>query len=118
MSSTEPKVSVDQAIASAEEQLGGVHNDIPTSLEFFAKDDNSAVLTHVVQIESNHLLEAFVDAESGEIVAVNDFTADSAVSCGYCSISKIFTNQYISPVSRESDQHTEPQGRTTANSKS
>lgn len=51
-----------------------------TGLEFFAKDDDSVVLTHVVQVETDHLLEAFVDAESGDIVAVNDFTADSAVN--------------------------------------
>ncbi|KAL5486280.1 hypothetical protein ACEPAI_7326 [Sanghuangporus weigelae] len=78
VSSTEPKISVDQAIAAAEQRLGGAHNEIPTSLEFYVKDDNSAVLTHVVQVESDHLLEAFVDAESGEVIAVNDFTADSA----------------------------------------
>ena len=80
MSSTEPSISAEEAISAAEGQLGAAHNGIPTGLEFFAKDDGSVVLTHVVQVESEHLLEAFVDAQSGDIVAVNDFTADSAVS--------------------------------------
>ncbi|EJC99667.1 uncharacterized protein FOMMEDRAFT_127852 [Fomitiporia mediterranea MF3/22] len=78
VSSTIPKISSDEAISAAEKQLGATHNGFPTGLEFFAKDDGSVVLTHVVQVENVHWLETFVDAQSGEVVGVNDFTADSA----------------------------------------
>ena len=82
--STEPKILAEEAISAAEGQLNAAYNGYPTGLEFYAKDDGSVVLTHVVQVENEHLLEAFVDAETGGIVAVNDFTAASAVSTLSC----------------------------------
>lgn len=83
MSSAEPEISSDDAISAAEDQLGASHNGFPTGLEYVAKDDGSVVLTHVVQVENEHWLEAFIDAQSGEIVAVTDFTADSSVSLAF-----------------------------------
>ncbi|KAL5526314.1 hypothetical protein ACEPAF_8037 [Sanghuangporus sanghuang] len=59
-----------------------------SSTEPKISNDNSAVLTHVVQIESHHLLEALVDAESGGVVAVNDSTADSAFLSRICCFSR------------------------------
>lgn len=77
VSSTTPKLSAEEAISAAESKLGAIHNGFPTGLELLAKDDGSVVLTHVVQVENEHWLEAFVDAQTGEIVSVTDFTADS-----------------------------------------
>jgi extracellular elastinolytic metalloproteinase len=48
-----------------------------------AKSDKSAVLTHVVEVqdaETNAWFEAFVNAESGELVQVTDFVAQATVS--------------------------------------
>ncbi|KIJ54535.1 hypothetical protein M422DRAFT_240602 [Sphaerobolus stellatus SS14] len=81
VSSSTPSISVASAISIAEEKLLATHNDHPASLEFFAKDDGSVVLTHVVQVLNNdHWFEAFVDAHSGEIVNVIDFVADASYS--------------------------------------
>lgn len=93
MAATTPSITIEQAIASAEETLGGKYNDHPTTLEFLAKDDGSAALTHVVQVQNASTgawFEAFVDAHSGKVISVTDFVAKAAVS-------------YISP-NRESEQ--------------
>ena len=56
------------------------HNDHPPSLEFFAKEDRTLALTHVIQVQNNdHWFEAFVDAHSGEIVNIIDFVAHASV---------------------------------------
>ena len=51
-------------------------------LEYFAKDDDSAVLTHSFQVrneEAGTWFEAFVDAHTGELVSVTDFVAKASV---------------------------------------
>ncbi|KAF8958839.1 Fungalysin metallopeptidase-domain-containing protein [Flammula alnicola] len=62
-------------------KLDGQYNNHPTTIEFFAKPDNTAVLTHVVQIQNETAgtwYEAFVDAHSGELVSVTDFVAQAS----------------------------------------
>ena len=63
--------------------LEGKYNGHPTSLEYLARPDGSAVLTFVAQIQNeaeNTWYEAFIDAHSGDLVSVIDFTAEAAVS--------------------------------------
>jgi extracellular elastinolytic metalloproteinase len=80
-----PSLSTEDAIARAEQVLQAKYNNLPTQLEYYAKDDGSLVLTHVVQVQtSSSWYEAFVDADSGEIVGVNDFVARDSV--GICRI--------------------------------
>ncbi|EJD40773.1 metalloprotease MEP2 [Auricularia subglabra TFB-10046 SS5] len=77
VASPQPAISVETATANAEADLSGMRNEIPAKLEYVLTEDDTLVLAHTVQIESHddgHLLEAFVDAHSGEVVAVNDFT--------------------------------------------
>lgn len=60
--------------------LGASHNGRTPGVEYFAKDTGDVVLTHVIQLESeDHWFEAFVDAESGELVSTNDFLNDASV---------------------------------------
>ncbi|KAG6844364.1 hypothetical protein H0H93_016533, partial [Arthromyces matolae] len=76
-----PAISVADAIRTAEKTLDGSYNDFPTKLEYIVKDDNSAVLAHVIQIQnaaSGSWYQAFVDAHSGELVSVVDFTAQAS----------------------------------------
>jgi extracellular elastinolytic metalloproteinase len=83
IASSVPSVSLSDAIASAETSLNGKFNEWPATLEYFAKDDGSAVLTHVVQIENDETgawFEAFVDAHTGDVVSVTDFVAHASVS--------------------------------------
>ncbi|EJD49466.1 hypothetical protein AURDEDRAFT_112612 [Auricularia subglabra TFB-10046 SS5] len=72
-----PKLSEQQAIDAAAKQLGGAPTSDAAPLEFLALDDGRVVLTRSVQLElagSGHLVEAFVDAETGSVRAMNDFT--------------------------------------------
>ncbi|KAJ7592604.1 Fungalysin metallopeptidase-domain-containing protein [Mycena floridula] len=81
IASSTPTVSLEDAIASAEKTLDGTFNEHPATLEFLAKEDGSAVLTHVVQIQNaatGAWVEAFVDAHSGEVVSVTDFVTKAS----------------------------------------
>ncbi|KAH7334549.1 metalloprotease [Rhizoctonia solani] len=76
-----PRLTKEDAIANAEAALGGVYNNHPVSLEYFAKDSHHVVLTYVVDIrnyETHEWHEAFVDAHSGEIVNVVSFGTDAS----------------------------------------
>ncbi|KAF8156604.1 Fungalysin metallopeptidase-domain-containing protein [Crassisporium funariophilum] len=81
IASSTPSITVDAAISSAEAVLNGKFNDHPPTLEFVIKQDNTAVLTHVVQIQNDDTgawVEAFIDAHSGELVTVTDFVAKAS----------------------------------------
>ncbi|CAE6443350.1 unnamed protein product [Rhizoctonia solani] len=76
-----PRLTKEDAIAYAEDALGGEYNNHPISLEYFVKDSHHVVLTYVVEIrnyETHEWHEAFVDAHSGEIVNVVSFGADAS----------------------------------------
>ncbi|KAM5541594.1 hypothetical protein V8D89_004784 [Ganoderma adspersum] len=79
--STTPFISADDAISTAESELGGAYNGHPTKLEFVAKEDGAVALTHVVQIrddDKDMWFEAFVDAHSGDIVHLTGFVAHAS----------------------------------------
>ncbi|KAF9443169.1 hypothetical protein P691DRAFT_764533 [Macrolepiota fuliginosa MF-IS2] len=81
IASSTPSVSLEDAVAAAEKALNGKANDHQPTLEFFAKQDQSVVLTHVIQIENDQTgawFEAFVDAHSGEVVSVTDFVTQAS----------------------------------------
>ncbi|KAH9477322.1 Extracellular metalloproteinase mep [Psilocybe cubensis] len=81
IASSTPTISLSDAITIAENALNGKFNEHPATLEFFAKPDNTAVLTHVIQIENDATgawFEAFVDAHSGDLVSVTDFVTKAA----------------------------------------
>ena len=72
-------------IKAAESKLNATYNDFPTGLEFLAKDDGSVTLTHVIQVKNDHWMEAFIDAQTGDVVGMVDFTAESGVRMPYFS---------------------------------
>lgn len=77
--SSTAKVTSNEAISLAESHLGGKWNSWPVKTEYFIKDDSSAVLTHVVQVQNeDHWYESFIDAQTGELVNVIDFVAEAA----------------------------------------
>ncbi|KAF5346156.1 hypothetical protein D9758_009963 [Tetrapyrgos nigripes] len=80
IASSSPTVVVEDAISTAEQALSGTYNQHPTTLEYLVKDDGSAVLSHVIQIQNEEAFtwhEAFVDAHTGELVSVTDFVASA-----------------------------------------
>ncbi|KAF9556775.1 hypothetical protein CPC08DRAFT_764997 [Agrocybe pediades] len=81
IASTTPSIALADAITTAEKALDGTFNQHPAKLEFFAKPDNTAVLTHVIQIQNDDTgawFEAFVDAHSGDLVSVTDFVTKAS----------------------------------------
>ncbi|TCD65836.1 hypothetical protein EIP91_002141 [Steccherinum ochraceum] len=78
-----PSVKVEDAIKTAEQKLNGkfdAENFPAPSLEYLAKQDGSAALTHVFQVrneDANTWFEAFVDAHTGELASVTDFRAEA-----------------------------------------
>ncbi|KAH6901627.1 metalloprotease [Coprinopsis sp. MPI-PUGE-AT-0042] len=76
-----PTVELEKFLPQVEEMLEGKYNGHPTSLEYLARPDGSAALTYVAQIqneEENKWYEAFIDAHTGELVSVTDFTAEAS----------------------------------------
>ncbi|KAF8067459.1 Fungalysin metallopeptidase-domain-containing protein [Lyophyllum atratum] len=81
IASSTPSITLDAAIATAEGALSGRFNQHPPTLEFFAKEDGSVALTHVMQIQDEDAgiwFEAFVDAHSGDLLSVTDFVAKAS----------------------------------------
>lgn len=78
--SATPSKSFEEVIGIAENAFDGKYRNHPGSLEYFVKSDDSIVLTHTIKIDvpsTGKWYEAFVDANSGEIVSVTDYTADA-----------------------------------------
>ncbi|KAH8101640.1 Fungalysin metallopeptidase-domain-containing protein [Cristinia sonorae] len=79
-----PSIKVEEAIATAERTLNGkfLVEEFPApTLEYLAKEDGTASLTHVFQVRNEDgttWYEAFVDAHTGELVSITDFTANAA----------------------------------------
>lgn len=81
VASKEPTISVESAIKTAESQLeANLFSEVEPKLEYLAKEDGSAVLTHVLQVQDEstfNFYEAYVNAHTGEVESVVDFTADA-----------------------------------------
>ncbi|CAA7257402.1 unnamed protein product [Cyclocybe aegerita] len=106
-----PTLSVEKAIAAAEQTLNGKYNDHPATLEYVVKADNTAVLTHVVQIENDETgawVEAFIDAHSGELVSVTDFVTKA--SYRVLPITKQVLTQGFETLTDPQDTTASPQG--------
>ena len=83
IASSEPTVSVEDAIKTAEAALGASVNDHPASLEYLALADGSVALTHVVQVQDEEKgiwVEAFVDAHTNELISIVNFVTKLTVS--------------------------------------
>lgn len=80
---SKPSIEVSAIIHKVEKQLQGKINEIAPSLEYLIQDDGSVALVHTFQVENTEAAtwyEAFVNAHSGELLSVNDFRWDAAVS--------------------------------------
>ncbi|PPQ79236.1 hypothetical protein CVT24_007530 [Panaeolus cyanescens] len=111
IASSKPTLSPDQAITAAEKALDGKFNDHPPTLEYVVKADNTAVLTHVVQIENDETgawVEAFVDAHTGELVSITDFVAKA--SYRVLPVQKEILTEGFETVSNPADTAASPNG--------
>ncbi|KAI0266683.1 Fungalysin metallopeptidase-domain-containing protein [Gloeopeniophorella convolvens] len=109
--SSDPTVSLDDAITTAERALGGSFNGHPATLEFLAQPDGSAALTHVVQIQNETTgawFEAFVDAHTNELLSVTDFVARA--SYRVLSINKEYPTQGFQVLTDPQDLSASPNG--------
>jgi extracellular elastinolytic metalloproteinase len=74
-------VSLEDAITTAENTLGGKFNEHPPTLEYVALKDGSVALAHVVQVQNDATgawYEAFVDAHANKVQTVTDFVAKAS----------------------------------------
>jgi extracellular elastinolytic metalloproteinase len=78
VASATPALSKEDAIASAEQKLGGTRTKKDPTLEYYVLPSGDLALTYVVEVQTasgGHWYEAFVDATTGEIRGANDFVA-------------------------------------------
>ncbi|KAK0437435.1 metalloprotease [Desarmillaria tabescens] len=79
IASSEPSIAIDSIISKVEDVLSATYSGV-NSLEYLVQSDGSIALTHVVQVRNvttNAGYEAFVDAHSGDILALTDFLAEA-----------------------------------------
>ncbi|KAJ7895017.1 Fungalysin metallopeptidase-domain-containing protein [Mycena leptocephala] len=78
---TTPAVSFDDAKTTAESALDGTYlAEIPSTVEYFANDDGSVSLVHVLQVRNEAAgtwYNAFVDAHSNKLISVTDYVAQA-----------------------------------------
>jgi extracellular elastinolytic metalloproteinase len=90
VASSTPSVSFADAKTTAEAALDGTYlAEIPSTIEYFAKDDGTAVLVHVLQVRNEAAgtwYNAFVDAHTNTLVSVTDYVAKASVSSVVTSI--------------------------------
>ncbi|KAG8762451.1 hypothetical protein FRC15_008501, partial [Serendipita sp. 397] len=81
IASSTPSITVEEAVEYAEVTLQGSHNDHPPTLAYYAEPSGDLALTWVVQVitpNEEHFYEAFVNAETGDVIAFNDFVSHAA----------------------------------------
>ncbi|PBK72769.1 hypothetical protein ARMSODRAFT_881547 [Armillaria solidipes] len=80
IASSQPSIDLDSSVISkVEDAFAATYNGV-NSLEYLVQSDGSIALTHVVQVRNattNEGYEAFVDAHSGDILALTDFLAEA-----------------------------------------
>ncbi|KAF8159318.1 Fungalysin metallopeptidase-domain-containing protein [Crassisporium funariophilum] len=77
-----PSFALESAITKAESLLGATHVQEHTpTLEYLVRKNGAIILSHVMQVRNLNegiWVEAYVDAHSGDLVSVVDFSADAA----------------------------------------
>ncbi|KZW02339.1 putative extracellular elastinolytic metallo proteinase precursor [Exidia glandulosa HHB12029] len=74
-----PKLSKEDAVAAAVQQLEGRHLGEEPELAYLALEDGKMALTHSVRLElrhDGHWVDAYVDAETGDVVGMVDYTTE------------------------------------------
>ncbi len=83
ISSSEPTLSWRTVLPQIESSLDGTYDGGNATLEYLVKRDGSVALTHVIQIrndQTNAHYEAFIDAQTGDLLSVTDFVTHASVS--------------------------------------
>ncbi|KAJ7793197.1 hypothetical protein B0H14DRAFT_2623147 [Mycena olivaceomarginata] len=70
VASSTPTVSLEDAIASAEQTIDGTFNEHPPTLEF--------LMLEIQNTETNAWLEPFVDAHTGDVLSLTDFVTKTS----------------------------------------
>ncbi|KAJ7671777.1 Fungalysin metallopeptidase-domain-containing protein [Mycena rosella] len=76
-----PSISFEDAVTTAEAALDGTYNGHPADIQYFTKDDNTAILVHAFQVQNQEAgtwYLAYVDAHANTLVSVSDFVAKAS----------------------------------------
>ncbi|EJF58150.1 hypothetical protein DICSQDRAFT_110674 [Dichomitus squalens LYAD-421 SS1] len=117
-----PAVAVEDAIATAEAQLNGkfdTENFPEPTLQYFVKEDDSAVLVHAFQVRNEGAgtwYQAYVDAHTGELVSITDFV--NKASYYVLPIWKEYPTDGFATITDPQDTTSSPQGWHNDGSKS
>lgn len=77
-----PKLTADEAAGKAIKLLAAHHVGQAPALKYLALENGDLALAHVVRLTldgNGHLVDAFVDAHSGDVHAVTDYTVNLVV---------------------------------------
>lgn len=72
-----PSLSAKEASEIVVSKLAATPTEREVKLEYYANDDGTLSLSHVIEAhidDNGHLVEAFIDAHSGDVVGMIDFT--------------------------------------------
>ncbi|KAH7105119.1 Fungalysin metallopeptidase-domain-containing protein [Auriculariales sp. MPI-PUGE-AT-0066] len=111
---TKAKISTDAALTAVKSKLGATPTGRDTSLEYFSTDSGDLVLSHVIEarVDGNgHLVEAFIDATTGENVGLIDFTTQ--LTYHVVPLSKQSPEEGLEDVVDPEDKTASPSGWTT-----
>ncbi|TFL05511.1 metalloprotease [Pterulicium gracile] len=111
IASSTAAVSLEDAIASAEESLNGKHTGLPSTIEYLVLEDGSAALAHVVYIdgeEATTTYKAFVDAATGTLLSV--LNLGSHASYHVLPITKQYPTQGFELLKDPQDLSASPKG--------
>ena len=79
---TTGKLSSQDALLQAESSLGGKRFNKDPEFAYLAMENGNIALTHAVRLaldNEGHIVEAYVDADSGELRGLVDYTSDLSV---------------------------------------
>lgn len=76
-----PKLQPKAAKTSAAKLLGGEDTGHDSELKYYALEDNTLALTHAVELklDNGHTVRSFVDANTGEVHGLFDYTSNLSV---------------------------------------
>ncbi|KZV80907.1 hypothetical protein EXIGLDRAFT_732102 [Exidia glandulosa HHB12029] len=111
-----PSISKEDALEAVKTKLGATPTDREIKLEYFASDDGSVILSHVVEAhidDNGHLVEAFINAHTGELASLLDYT----LSLTYLAlpIQKQAPTEGIETIVNPEDLTASPNGWTVLN---
>ncbi|KZV97396.1 putative extracellular elastinolytic metallo proteinase precursor [Exidia glandulosa HHB12029] len=109
-----PSVSSDDAATKAIKFLQAHHVGQPPALKYLALENGDLALTHVVRLTldgNGHLVDAFVNAHTKDVEAINDYTVNLALQV--IPLERQDPSQGVETIQDPADTNASPDGWTS-----